>query len=485
MSSRVRTRHGEVEGRQRGSVHGFLGLPFAQPPVGALRWRPPVPPVPWDGVRMATGFGPASPQIIPPMFKLRTTEQSEDCLYLNVWTSELGHEARQPVMVWIHGGGYLGGAGSEAGYDGARLAAHGVTVVTVNYRLGAFGLAAHPAIGANFAILDHIAALTWVAENIAAFGGDPANVTVFGQSAGAVSVRSLLAAPKAQGLFHRTIMQSGGGEPIAAVADLQGAPRAYAATTDMFDRLGGADLDALRAVPAERIVELSRELSGANPPPGQVHTPANLVWLPVADNEVLSTIDSPGASVDLPILIGCTANEARYFMKPGNDYPDMIVPGMTRALAGSRADDVITYLRSLGLPTYETLDLLFTTAVFVEPMLAAVRRFSALGHPVYIYRFERVSPGARRSHDLARHTSEIRYVFGNLDPADDYEPTDRAISDAMQAAWIAFARTGVAGDTATWPRYSPATPEHTMIGDAVTAAALTPEHLAELIAAQR
>ena len=200
MSSRVRTRHGEVEGRQQGSVHGFLGLPFAQPPVGALRWRPPVPPVPWDGVRMATGFGPASPQIIPPMFKLRTTKQSEDCHYLNVWTSELGHEARQPVMVWIHGGGYLGGAGSEAGYDGARLAAHGVTAVTVNYRLGAFGLAAHPAIGANFAILDHITALTWVAENIAPFGGDPANVTVFGQSAGAVWVRSLLAAPKAHGL---------------------------------------------------------------------------------------------------------------------------------------------------------------------------------------------------------------------------------------------------------------------------------------------
>jgi para-nitrobenzyl esterase len=148
VQPRVHTTPGEVEGRAlEDGIIRFLGVPFAQPPVGDLRWRPPSVPEHWDGVRQATRFGPACPQFIPAMFNLRTEARSEDCLYLNIWTPELGRQARQPVMVWIHGGGYLYGAGSEDGFDGARLASRGITVVTVNYRLGAFGLAAHPVIG--------------------------------------------------------------------------------------------------------------------------------------------------------------------------------------------------------------------------------------------------------------------------------------------------------------------------------------------------
>ncbi|MEU0569287.1 carboxylesterase family protein [Nonomuraea sp. NPDC005983] len=486
MHPRVHTQQGDVEGRQQEGIFWFLGLPFARPPVGDLRWRPPAPPERWDGVRPATRFGPACPQFIPAMFNLRTQDKSEDCLYLNIWTPELGGQGRQPVMVWIHGGGYLYGAGSEDGFDGARLASRGVTVVTVNYRLGAFGLAAHPAIGANFAILDHIAALTWVADNIQAFGGDPGNVTVFGQSAGAVSVRSLLAAPKARGLFHRAIMQSGGGEPIAAAPNPPAAPaRAVTATAELFDRLGGADLSVLRHVPTAQIAALSHELSGAVPPAGQVHTPANLVWTPLPDNDVLSATGFPGAPTELPILLGHVTNEARYFIKPTGTYPDAIIERMARALAGAEADDVLAELRSHQLTSYEALDLLFTTAIFVEPAYAALQRSSLLGHPAYYYRFDRVSPGGRRTGELAKHTCDIRYVFGNLDPADDYDQIDRGVSDAMQSAWVEFARTGVPASGSAWPRFDPAAPKLSVIADAVRLRPLVTAKLTEIIAAQR
>ncbi|MGW4796244.1 carboxylesterase/lipase family protein [Nonomuraea sp. NPDC004297] len=486
MHPRVHTRQGDVEGRLQEGINRFLGLPFAQPPVGDLRWRPPAPPKSWEGVRPATRFGPACPQIIPAMFHLRTQEKSEDCLYLNIWTPELGRQARRPVMVWIHGGGFLYGAGSEDGFDGARLASRGVTVVTVNYRLGAFGLAAHPAIGANFAVLDHIAALEWVADNIEAFGGDPGNVTVFGQSAGAVSVRSLLAAPGARGLFHRAIMQSGGGEPIAAASGPRAAPpKAVTATAEMFDRLGGADLSALRHVPTARIAALSHELSGAVPPAGQVHTPANLVWTPLSDDEVLSATGFPGAPASLPIMLGHVANEARYFIKPTGAYPDAILERMAQALAGARADDVLAELRSHRMTTYEALDLLFSTALFIEPAHAALQRFSRLGHPTYYYGFDRVSPGGHRSGELAKHTADIRYVFGNLDPADDYDQADRAVSDAMQSAWTEFARTGVPVGGSVWPRFDPAAPELTAIADTVQIRPMVTTKLTGLIAAQR
>jgi len=173
--ARVRIEQGIVEGSEMRGVHAFLGMPYAAAPIGDRRWQPPQPPDAWEGVRDATHFGPACLQKGGASFDLRVQEQSEDCLFLNVWTSTLDSQAQHPVMVWIHGGGNLGGAGSEDAFDGAHLARHGVTVVTFNYRLGAFGFLAHPSIGANFAVLDQVAALSWVASNIAAFGGDPHN----------------------------------------------------------------------------------------------------------------------------------------------------------------------------------------------------------------------------------------------------------------------------------------------------------------------
>src|SRR6202008_375899 len=186
----VQTAHGLLEGVTESDIHKFRGVPYAEPPVGRLRWRPPAPAATWTGVRTATEFGPICPQTAGAVFTTRAARESENCLYLNVWTRSLDTRARQPVMVWIHGGGYLGGGGCEDGTDGSQLAARGATVVSFNYRLGAFGYLASPELGSNFGVQGQIAALRWVRDNIEQFGGDPACVTIFAQSACAHSVRT-------------------------------------------------------------------------------------------------------------------------------------------------------------------------------------------------------------------------------------------------------------------------------------------------------
>jgi para-nitrobenzyl esterase len=178
MESLATIQPGRLEGTIIDGIHAFLGVPYARPPVGPLRWRAPEPPERWDGLRATKNFGPIAIQTAGACFTLRETQQSEDCLSLNVWTASLDREAKQPVLLWIHGGGYLGGSGSEDAYDGANLARRGITVVTFNYRLGAFGFLAHPDAGANVAVLDFLAVLEWIAQNIGAFGGNPDNVTI-------------------------------------------------------------------------------------------------------------------------------------------------------------------------------------------------------------------------------------------------------------------------------------------------------------------
>jgi para-nitrobenzyl esterase len=236
MRSFAVVEQGRLEGENVAGIHRFLGVPYAKPPVGPLRWRAPQPVEPWDGVRPANRFGAIAIQTAGACFTLRETRQSEDCLSLNVWTGSLDREVRQPVMVWIHGGGYLGGAGSEDAYDGANLAQLGVTVVPFNYRLGAFGFLAHPDVGANFAVLDYLAVLEWIQQNISAFGGDPDNVTIFGESSGAGAV-TLLSTRRARGLFHRGIMESAGFEPIA-IAPPWTFARTQAATERLMEIVG-------------------------------------------------------------------------------------------------------------------------------------------------------------------------------------------------------------------------------------------------------
>lgn len=473
---------GIVEGLFNDSVYKFLGIPYAEPPVKEKRWREPVPLKKWEGVYKAKDFGPVCPQKGGASFDLRTIKQSEDCLYINVWTSNVNSNAQQPVMVWIHGGGNLGGAGSEDAFDGTELAKQGVTVVTFNYRLGAFGFIAHPDIGCNFAVLDQISALEWVANNIESFGGDPNNVTIFGESAGAQAVRNLLSVSRAKGLFHRAIIQSAGFEPYV-FASGPSYEKVKKITKKMFNKLGTNDLEPLQHIPTNKVLEASIEFSGVFPPTGQVHTPANLIWNPVPDGHIISNKGFPGWELDVPVLIGCVENEARYFIKPNTEYTYETLKNMAQVLAGPVKDRVLQILNNSNLTIYESLDKLFSTAVWFEPSYATIKRFEKLERNVYFYHFARVSPGGIRTKELAKHTSEIRYVFGNLEPKEDYDEQDINISKELQHAWIAFARNGVpqSQDDSSWPLYRNEDPYMTLIKNEIVSYPLELNHLTKVI----
>ncbi len=448
----------------------------------------------WEGVRDASKFGNAAIQTRYTGFD-PGAKQSEDCLYLNVWSPTLELDASLPVMLWIHGGGFLNGAASMKEWLGEDLARRGVTVVSCNYRLGAFGFLAHPHAGANFAVLDWVASLNWVAKNIRTFGGDPDNVTIFGQSAGGAAVRALLSTPSARGLFHRAIIQSAGYEPYAIVPS-PSYQRITAYSEQLCDHLGSHDIEVLRQVPAEKVREASLLLSGSFPPPGQVHTPANLVWYPTIDDVVVDDNFS-GWPADVPVLFGCTQNEARFFLKPtglygqpesdpAQIYTHSTLEHMAKALGGEHAGDILAYFASTSLTPYEALIELITTAIWLEPALATFQRFAALGRTSYMYRFTRVSPGARRTGLLAYHSAEIPYLFGTLMAAEndneidtrmanavgrltagDYNEIDTEVANAVQHAWTQFARTGIPEnpDSRPWPSINGSEPRFTVIED--------------------
>ena len=467
MSSQAKITSGVLEGFEEEGVFRFFGVPYAAAPIGDRRWRAPKPVEPWPGVRSAMSFGPRAIQTVGASFDARVTAESEDCLFLNVWTGTLDRSARQPVMVWIHGGGNLGGAGSEDATDGTALAKLGVTVVSFNYRLGALGFLAHPSLGSNFAVLDQIAVLRWVQDNIEAFAGDPKNVTIFGQSAGAVAVRTLLSSPVADGLYHRVILQSGGFE-APAVAPAWSVERARTAADALFTRLGTSDPAALRALPIEQVKLASHELSGVIPRPGAVHTPANLVWMPLVDGEVVTRSEPAEWPAHVPVLLGYTANEARYFLKPDRQVAREMLEGMARALCDSEAPRVVAALDLAHVGVYDALDELFSSAVWYEPALATIERLRDTGHTVYVYVFKRESPGFVITRERAKHTAEIRYVFGTLKEDDTYDATDAALSAEMQTAWVTFARHGrpLNRDGRSWPAYTEVR-EAAVLGDAV------------------
>jgi len=491
----VRIEQGTVAGAEHDGVHRFLGMPYAAPPVGDRRWRAPAPPQRWDGVRDATTFGPAAVQTANTGMNLGA-EQSEDCLNVNVWTTSLDPAAHQPVMVWIHGGGFLNGSASLALWQGTELCRSGVTVVSMNYRLGAFGFFTHPEVGANFGVLDWVAALSWVQANITPFGGDADNVTIFGQSAGGAAVRALLSTPSARGLFHRAIIQSAGFEDYAAV----GSPsykRSAEATEQLFHRLGASDIDALRRAPAERVREASLALSGIFPPPGQVHTPANLVWYPVPDGEVVNE-EFPAWPLDVPVMLGCTEDEARMFVqptllyghpevRPEDAYTADTLEHMAKALGGDRSEDIVAHFAAAGCTPYEALAELITSAVWHEPAEASLQRFTDLGRAPYYYRFARVSPAARASRLLAKHSAEIPYLFGSMVPSEAYDDTDTAVSAAVRHAWTEFARTGVPrnSDGSPWPSYRPDAPLVTVLRDTADAKPLETSPVTEMISSTR
>lgn len=495
MLKAVQTDKGLVQGFEKSGVRSYLGIPYAAPPTGELRWQPPAPAAAWTGIRNATEFGYSAIQTRSTNFD-PGSPQSEDCLYLNVWTTAEAPDANQPVMLWIHGGGFLNGSSSLGLWSGQELCREGVTVVSCNYRLGAFGFFAHPQAGSNFAVLDWVAALEWIKDNIRAFGGDPGNVTVFGQSAGGAAVRALLCTSAARGLFHRGIIMSAGFEDYAVV-DSPTYKRIREISTRACETWGSQDIAELRRLPAEQVRLASLNLSGSFPPPGQVHTPANLNWYPTADGVVMQD-DFTGWPEGVPVMFGTTEDESRLFLNPGAIYaqPDTDVSqvytqetlvNMARRLGGPKADELLAHFTTTNQTPYQALTELVTSAVWHEPALASQQRYAGLGRDAYHYNFSRVSPGNADSQMLAYHSAELPYLFATMTPPQDYTAADYQAAREMRQAWAEFARRGVPRslDGAAWPKVNAAQPQLTDISEQIQSGPLPISTVTRLINAAR
>jgi para-nitrobenzyl esterase len=453
MSLIIETQSGPVRGLQEGAVHVWRGIPYAQAPVGEGRFRAPQPPQPWAEVREATAFGAVAPQLsvgLESRFNVRPgatqlPPQSEDCLFLNVWAPAA--PGKYPVMVWVHGGSFVTGSGSMPLYDGARFAAQGeVVVVTLNYRLGALGFLhladLGPGFDNNLGLLDQIAALGWVQQNIATFGGDPGRVTIFGESAGAMSIASLLGMPAAEGLFQAAILQSG-------AVRVQPPERAKAVAQGMLRELGVSEPAALRTLPVEALLQaaqrLLRTFAGGLP----FQPVLDAATLPLNPTEALAA----GARRDLPLLIGTNHDEGNLFVPPdatGQHLERLLEPYMAPELARAIAG---------GYPTTQAGQAaLLTDMVFWLPSLQVAERQAAHA-PVWMYRFDWSVPSGQPIPG-AFHALELAFVWNALDlPAAQIflsnAPAPQPLADAMHRAWLAFAHHHDPNGPGllAWPRY--------------------------------
>jgi para-nitrobenzyl esterase len=452
-------------------------VPYAAPPTGARRWAPPAPPEPWTGVRPAQRFGPAAhqnpiPLDILPAFNVGD-ELSEDCLYLNVWTPGLD-SARRPVLVWIHGGGFVIGSGAQSLYDGATLAQRGdCVVVTINYRLGPLGFlnlnevtgGRIPSTG-NEGLLDQLAALEWVRENIADLGGDPDNVSIFGESAGGMSVGALLGMPRARGLFHKAIPQSG------ACHTANTMERAVRVAERVLGALGthSDDVAGIRAATPERLLEIQAQLAlpgGGDPDIG------GMPFQPCVDSDVLPElpIDTlrAGSGAGVPVLVGSTLEEWRLFapMDPTlltlheADLGERVAQNVGHEAAPALIEGYRKAREARGEPTTPA-DLflaLETDRIFRIPALRLAEAQRENGAPAYNYLFTWCSP-AMGGMLGACHALELGFLFGTIDAAGarDFSgsgPAADALERALQDSWLAFARTGNPSSTTLgkWPTY--------------------------------
>lgn len=488
MDGTVGVDGGLVRGHQVDGVWAFLAVPYARAPVGPLRWRPPMAPEPWSGVRDVDQPGPIAPQVIAAPGSVLPGDplhQSEDCLHLSVWTPALDDGAR-PVMVWIHGGGFTSGSAGNMLYRGDVLARRcDVVVVSVNYRLGALGFLAHPALATddhdgfgNWGLLDQVAALRWVRSHIAAFGGDPENVTVFGESAGAMGIGALLAMPSARGLSTRVVIQSG--PPY-----VHSAARAEAAADALVHALGLPALDRadLETRPAAELVAAVNSLQRTTVQPGELPLPllpvVDGVTMPVTPLEALRD----GAATGLDVLVGTNRDEIAFFGLADPAMATLDEEGLRRRLAHSAPacvpDDVIAAYRAVRSRRGEGVtarDLWIAAAsdlVFRWPSLRFAATVGANGGRAFVYLFTWESPvldGALG----ACHALEIPFVFGAIGApavAAIAGSGQRALdlSDDMQSAWTAFARGGDPSNTRTgpWPPWEPMRRPTMVFGPAV------------------
>jgi para-nitrobenzyl esterase len=475
---------GTITGKTEGPVRAFLGVPYAAPPVGDLRWKPPAPAAKWNGVREAVDFGARCMQ--GPIYSdmvFRDPGPSEDCLTLNVWTPARAAAKKLPVMVWIHGGGFQAGSTSEPRQDGQFLAQRGVVVVSMNYRLGVFGFFVLPELAAesgrdsarnsagNYGLLDQTAALAWVHRNIAAFGGDPDNVTIFGESAGASSVSALMASPAAHGLFVKAIGESGSAfskatSPMKTLAQREESDANFAKAA-----LGSASLKDLRATSAQKVLEAALKKDDAE-----------LRFSPSVDGyflpESVSAIFAAKKENKVSLLAGWNHDEE----SRGKNAPkDPTAEQLLRADAEKQfPDKAAEFLRLYAAASPEeakrSLDDFRGDDSRAWAMWKWLARSVAEGEkPVYRYRFDRSLPSATDSAGLgAFHSGEIEYVFGALDSKTGIPWTseDRALSELMQKYWANFARNGDPNGEGlpVWPAYRAAEDWPVMYLDAISKA---------------
>ena len=456
---------GRLKGAVEGDVVAFKGIPFAASPTGLNRWRAPQPVAHWKGVREAvkycadcmqvTFLADAAPLGVGP---------SEDCLYLNVWTP-VKRSGKLPVMVWIYGGGFVNGGSSPEVYAGTAFARDGIVFVSFNYRVGRFGFFAHPALSkedpkaqlGNYAFMDQIAALKWVRKNIAKFGGDPRNVTIFGESAGGHSVLTLLTCPAARGLFHKAMVESGGGRSLMGpTRDIRvsrpGLPSAEEVGLAFAKKAGieGQDqaaLQALRALPAERVVDGLNMMAMQSPTYSGPMLDGSVVVEPI--EEVLKA----GRQAKVPFLAG--ANSAEFGFTTAKTMDEVFAPfGPNAAKAKAIYNPQnLTNVFAVG-------SLIASDRMFVEPARFTVRVMRAAGQPAYEYRFSYVAEAVRAQQKGAPHASEIPFVFNTVAARYGAKLTasDKAAAQAAHACWVAFVKTADPSSAGfpKWPVYDAA-----------------------------
>jgi para-nitrobenzyl esterase len=454
-----------------GKVTSFRGIPFAAPPVDSLRWRAPRPAAAWTGIRQAGAFGPSCMQGPNTPFGPWTTEflfvtpVSEDCLYLNVWTAAKPTEKR-PVLVYVYGGGFNSGSGDVPVYEGSKLAAKGLVVVTFNYRVGPLGFLAHPALTAessnhasgNYGLLDQVAALQWVRTNIAAFGGDPGRVTVSGQSAGAMSVALLTVSPLARGLFHRAIVESGpGGLASMGVAGARGLARPLAdAERDgvaFATAKGASSLAALRALPASSLARVA----------GRFGPDVDGYFLP----DDMATLVAAGKVNDVPMLTGLNADEGSASPTYGHMTAEQFRQQATQRY-GDRANAFLARFPATSESDASRSQVVSARDAGIAGVQQLLTERARTAHtPSFAYYFNRAIPWPAHPEFGAFHSSEVPYVFGTLDalarPWTDY---DRRLSEAMMGYWVNFATRGDPNgpDLQQWPAYQPSKPNFMELG---------------------
>src|ERR1700733_6668219 len=469
----VRTEAGLVQGTDDHGIAVYLGVPFAAPPTGERRWRAPEPVAPWTGIRQADKFAPGCVQspLINRALGLEPVPTSEDCLYLNVWTPAKSSRDRLAVMVWIYGGGFTSGATSIPQYNGAKLASKGVVLVSVGYRLGQFGFLAHPELSAenhghsgNYGLLDQIAGLQWVKRNIAAFGGDPSRVTIFGESAGGISVSMLAASPLAKGLFQGAISESGGNFAPARQASEGGEYMDSLATAEkdgvaLLAKLGATSIADARTRSAEVVLK--------NSPPGLAGS-----W-PIFDGYVL-------LGDQYKLYEAGRYNDSRGLIGTNSDEGALFVPSITaaayqkdiRSNYGEYADKILSaYPGGSDAEALRSARDLLRDTTFAWPTWAWARLQSKTGKgKAYVYYFTHRPPYPEAPQFKswgAAHGGEIAYVFGNFTSAMPATAADRAVSEEMSSYWVNFAKTGDPNGSGLphWPAFKAADAEVMNLND--------------------